>query len=199
MNSISFTEIQTLHKKYAPSEEVYKLVFTHCQIVCDIAEQLIAHNNLEIDAELVRSGCLLHDIGVYPLFNGDGKLREGTHYITHGLEGEGILKAEGLPELIWRFASHHTGVGLTKQDVINQQLPLPVEDYLATTDEEALVMYADKFHSKTSPPVFNSYERYKQKVTEFGENKVADFERLAQKFGIPDLAPLAEKYGYEIR
>ena len=199
MSHITFEEIKALHKKYAPSEEVYDLVFTHCQIVRDIAEQLIARNDLAVDGELVRMGCLLHDIGVYPLFNTDGKLREGAHYITHGVEGENILRAEGLSEQIWRFASHHTGVGLTKQDIIDQKLPLPVEDYVAITDEEALVMYADKFHSKTTPPTFNSYERYRKKVTEFGESKVFEFERLVQKFGLPDLMPLAKKYGYEVR
>lgn len=62
------------------------------------------------------------------------------HYITHGTEGERILKEEGLPENLWRFAAHHTGVGLSKQDIINQHLPLPAADYFAETDEELLVM-----------------------------------------------------------
>lgn len=50
----------------------------------------------------------------------------------------------------------HTGVGLTKEDVLVQGLPLPPADYVAITPEERLVMYADKFHSKTTPPTFVS-------------------------------------------
>lgn len=77
-------------------------------------------------------------------------------------EGEAILKSEGFPEKLWRFASHHTGVGLTR-DVINQKLPLPEADYLVETDEELLVMYADKFHSKQLVKTFVVEEIVKAK------------------------------------
>jgi uncharacterized protein len=76
---------------------------------------------------------------------------------------------------------------------------LPVDDYLAETDEELLIMYADKFHSKTTPPYFNSFEWYKQGVAKFGADKVIKLENMAKKFGVPDLKPLSEKYGYEVR
>lgn len=192
-------DIKALHKKYAPSNEVFNLIFTHCLIIRDIAIQLIDKNGLTIDRELVDTGALLHDIGVYPLFGADGKILEGVSYITHGIEGEKILKQEGLPEEVWRFAAHHTSVGLSEQDVINQKLPLPIADYLAESDEELLIMYADKFHSKTTPPYFNSYEWYRKYVAKFGDDKVVAFDRMADKFGIPDLQPLSRKYAYAIR
>ena len=191
--------IEALHHKYAPSSEVYDLVFTHCQIVRDIAIQLNSKGTCNIDIGLVTTGAMLHDIGVYPLFDADSKLPEGVSYITHGTEGEAILKKEGFPEKVWRFAAHHTGVGLTKQDVIDQKHPLPVTDYLAETDEELLIMYADKFHSKTTPPYLNSFEWYGQDIAQFGPDKVVKFEEMAQKFGVPELESLSRKYGYEIR
>jgi uncharacterized protein len=192
-------DLEELHRKYAPSDEVFDLVYTHCNIVLDIANQLIENGNFAVNADLIRVGCMVHDIGVHPLFNSSGVLKDGVKYITHGTEGEAILKNEGFPEKLWRFASHHTGVGLTKADVINQKLPLPEADYLAETDEELLVMYADKFHSKTTPPYFNSYEWYKNDIAQFGKDKVIKFEAMAAKFGVPDLAPLSKKYGFEIR
>lgn len=192
-------EIKALHRKYAPSMVVYDLVFTHCRIVRDIALQLNARSTLRVDINLVIIGSMLHDIGVYPLFNAEGKLREGANYITHGSEGEAILKKEGLPENIWRFAAHHTGVGLSKQDIVDQKLPLPVADYFAETDEELLIMYSDKYHSKTTPPYFNTFEWYKKDIARFGDEKVTKFEQMARKFGIPDLEPLSRKYGYKIR
>jgi uncharacterized protein len=137
-NLPSLKEIEALHRKYSPTDEVFKLVFTHCKIVSEVAEQCIARKGLIIDVELVKVGCLLHDIGVYALFDAGGKEREELQYITHGIMGENILKDEGFPEAVWRFGSHHTGVGLTKHDIISQNLPLPMQDYVADTREEAL-------------------------------------------------------------
>jgi uncharacterized protein len=192
-------DIEMLHKKYAPTPAVFQLVFTHCHIVWSIAEQLIAKNKLQIDVELVRAGCLLHDIGVYPLFDNNGNQRDASQYIRHGILGEAILQKETLPEALWRIASHHTGVGITKLDIESQQLPLPPADYTAETLEERLVMYADKFHSKTAPPTFDTFEGYKNRLAQFGEVKVAYFEKLANEFGIPDLEPLIQKYGHTLR
>ncbi len=39
---------------------------------------------------------------------------------------------------------------------MRQNLPVPPADYLAETPEERLVMYADKFHSKSHPGRFLS-------------------------------------------
>jgi uncharacterized protein len=183
-------QIEALHKKYAPTPAVLELVWTHCRIVNDIAQQAISFHHLEVDPELVRVGCLLHDIGVY---------RVDLHYITHGVRGEAILKDEGYPETISRFASHHTGVGLTARDITSHKLPLPALDFLAETVEEELVMYADKFHSKDDPPCFNTYDWYLRYAARFGSDKASKFEDLAGKFGLPDLAPLIEKYGHTVR
>jgi uncharacterized protein len=187
-------DIEQLHKKYTPSNELLDLVFTHSQIVWDIAHRLITDNDLPVDSGMVRVGCLLHDIGVYAVLNPGQSSGNKLPYITHGIHGEAILKAEGFQETIWRFASCHTGVGLTKQDIYTQNLPLPPQDYIAKTPEEALVMYADKFHSKTDPPLFNSYEWYRADIARFGKDKVTALEHLAQQFGIPDLAPLVSQY-----
>ncbi|MBX6334241.1 HD domain-containing protein [Candidatus Saccharibacteria bacterium] len=193
-------EIEALHRKYAPSAAAFERVFTHCQIVWDIANQLIARNNLTVDAALVKVGCLLHDIGVYPLFDERGVIIKG---VRHGVEGEIILKNEGFSEVLWRFPSHHTGVGLSRQDVIDQKLPIPVADYLAETDEELLVMYADKFHSKNNTlhdaPFFCSFERYRLEIARFGADKVLKFDGMARRFGVPDLEPLAKKYVLEVK
>nr|WP_202431729.1 HD domain-containing protein [Streptomyces sp. SID7804] len=175
-----------MHEKYAPTAEAFALVHTHCEIVWSIAEQLISASRLDIDAELVRAGCLLHDIGVYRLYGDDGRLDHGN-YVRHGLLGHEILEREGFPEPLRRFCSHHTGVGITRQDVLAQGLPLPPADYLAVTHEERLVMYADKFHTKSRPSVFLSPDEYAAHVRRFGEEKVTAFGALRAEFGDPDL------------
>jgi uncharacterized protein len=191
----TFQQIEALHKRLAPTKAAFDLVFTHCIIVSEIADALLANgNNSDIDAELVRAGCLLHDIGVYALYE-NGVLDRGR-YITHGTEGYKILKAEGFDEAICRIASHHTGVGLTREDIAAQNLPLPDEDLLAETKEERLVMYADKFHSKA--PQFNTFESYTKTVSKFGAGKASQFASLANEFGIPALDDLSAKYGHPI-
>lgn len=70
MNTLpTYEEILALHKKYSPSEVAFDLVFTHCQIVRELAEQLISKLGVPVNSELVKAGCLLHDIGVYRLYS----------------------------------------------------------------------------------------------------------------------------------
>lgn len=112
---LSSSEIRTLHRAYAPSDAVFRLVYQHCEIVRDIALELIAAKGLSVDAELVRVGAMLHDIGVYSVLSATGEVRDGRQYIEHGIEGEEILRQEGLPEAVCRFATHHTGTGVTRE------------------------------------------------------------------------------------
>jgi uncharacterized protein len=186
-----------LHEKHAPTPEALDSVYTHCVIVCGIAEQLHARSGLESSLDLVRAGCLLHDVGVYRLYDGAGRL-DRANYMRHGVLGHEILREEGFPEVICRFASHHTGVGLSRDDVLRQELPLPPCDYLAETPEEALVMYADKFHSKTTPPALLTADAYAARVRRFGEDKAADFESMRAAFGEPDLALFSSAYGHRV-
>lgn len=184
-----------LHEKHAPTPEAFDLVYTHCLIVCEVAEQL--HSRAGADIDMVRAGSLLHDIGVYRLYDDYGQL-DHANYVRHGLLGHELLMEEGFSEGIRRFASRHTGVGLRREDVIRQELPLPPDDYLAETGEETLVMYADKFHSKTTPPTFVTAEAYAASVRRFGEEKVSAFASMRGMFGEPDLAALSASYGHGI-
>ncbi|MFB7594010.1 HD domain-containing protein [Streptomyces sp. NPDC056160] len=190
-------EIRALHEKYAPTREAFDLVYTHCEIVWHLSAQLLATAPLEWDGELVRAGALLHDIGVYHLYDADGNL-DGGDYIRHGVLGHEILRGEGLPERLGRFCSHHTGVGLTEHDIRSQRLPLPPGDYLAETAEERVVMYADKFHSKSTPPKFLTAPSYARYVARFGAKKVHAFDALRAEFGEPDVTSLAARYGHRV-
>nr|WSX72457.1 HD domain-containing protein [Streptomyces sp. NBC_00899]WSX81473.1 HD domain-containing protein [Streptomyces sp. NBC_00899] len=190
-------EIQDLHERYAPSRQALKTVYSHCEIVWRIAEQLIERSADVFDRDLVRAGCLLHDIGVYRLYREDGSIDQ-RNYVRHGVLGREILESEGFSEVLCRFCSCHTGVGLTSDDVIRQKLPLPPADYLAVTPEERIVMYADKFHSKTKPPKFLTADAYAIYVARFGDEKVDTFNLLRKSFGDPDVASLAETYSQAV-
>jgi uncharacterized protein len=191
-------EIRSLHKEHAPDGAAFDSVYTHCRIVCEIAEQLYDRSGVGGDIDLVRAGCLLHDIGVYRLYDAGGVL-DHANYIRHGILGQELLRKAGYPEEICRFAAHHTGVGLTSDDVLRQELPLPPGDYLAESEEERLVMYADKFHSKSTPPRFLTADAYAARVRRFGDDKLAAFQALRAAFGEPGLAPLQANHGHRVR
>ncbi|UQU61908.1 HDIG domain-containing protein [Couchioplanes caeruleus] len=188
-------EIRALHERLAPTREAFEAVHTHCVIVCRIAEQFLPR--ADVDAALVRAGCLLHDIGVYRLYDKSGTL-DHANYIRHGVLGHEVLRDLGLPEVLCRFCSHHTGTGLTRDDIAERGLPIPPGDYLADTGEEELVMYADKFHSKKNPPVFLTAASYRTSVRRFGEDKAARFAGMVHRYGEPDLSTLSAEYGHAI-
>ncbi|MBO2465945.1 HD domain-containing protein [Actinomadura violacea] len=190
-------EIRALHERLAASREAFELVWTHCVIVCRIAEQLMEGGGPDVDKDLVRAGCLLHDVGVYRLYDVTGEF-DHKQYIRHGVLGHEVLAGEGFPEVLCRFCSHHTGMGLTRDDVERQNLPLPRADYLAESGEERLVMYADKFHSKTNPPTFVNASSYAVHVRRFGGDKVAAFKAMREEYGEPDLESLAAEYGHAL-
>lgn len=197
MNLPTYEEIISLHKKYTPSDSAFDLVFTHSQIIWELAEQLIEKSSLTVNSELVKAGCLLHDIGVYRLYLPDGEI-DHKNYIKHGTEGYALLKEEGFNEQICRFASHHTGVGLSKREIEEVGLPIPPADYFAETPEERLIMYVDKFHTKTTPPTFMTADTYAEFRKKFGQETVDQFRSFQKEFGTPELESFAQKYGLKI-
>jgi uncharacterized protein len=54
-------QIRGLHEKHAPTWAAFERVYAHCEIVCGIAEQLLARAGSDLDADLVRAGGLLHE------------------------------------------------------------------------------------------------------------------------------------------
>ncbi|MCW2863011.1 MAG: metal dependent phosphohydrolase [Actinoallomurus sp.] len=189
-------KIRALHEKYAPTREAFALVYTHCEIVCLIAEGLTDRTGL--DVALVRAGALLHDLGVYRLYDTAGEL-DHSQYVRHGVLGHELLAKEGFAEALCRFCSCHTGVGISRDDVRRQGLPLPVADYCAESGEERLVMYADKSHTKTNPPSFLTADSYALNIGRFGADKAAAFASMREEFGEPDLAALVDTYGHALR
>ena len=85
-----------------------------------------------------------------------------------------MLRADGYPRHA-RVCERHTGAGLTKEDIIGQNLPLPHKDFLPETLEEQLVCYADKFYSKTHPDREKSIEQAEKSIARFGKKGLQRF------------------------
>ena len=156
-----------------------------------------------IDEHLVTIGGLLHDIGTYRVFKHDGADGKplkfsGKRYILHGLLGYEYLLEQGVDESIAQFARNHTGVGLTREQVIAQELPLPPDDYAPVNLEQEVVMVADKYHSKSTPPKFLTVEAYTAKAARFGEANREHWLALVDQYGVPDVAALAKQYNMRL-
>lgn len=157
-------DIERLHRKYAPNQKVYDLVYGHCKIVCEIA--LWSADNISnvtnVNKELLQAAALLHDIGSYAFFGDDGKSLNDRLYPQHAILGARILEDEGLPREIVSIVSTHVLLGLSKKEIIDTPWHLPERDYLPQSIEGELLCYADRFHSKH--PTFNAYDTFHAKL-----------------------------------
>lgn len=152
-----------------------------------------------IDEQLVVLGAMVHDIGTYRVLAQDGSDNQPVHfdgprYILHGLLGYQYLLGEGVDESVAEFARNHTGVGLTREQVQAQGLPLPAGDYTPTTLEQEVVMVADKYHSKSVPPKFLTVDAYTAKAARYGEDNRRRWLELVARYGVPDVPALARQF-----
>ena len=70
----------------------------------------------------------------------------------------------------------HTGVGISKEMILKNNLPLPHRDMLPITFEEQLICYADKFYSKSRLKETLSLERIRTQLGHYGPSEVAKFD-----------------------
>ena len=174
--------IEIIQKYYTPKSEAYRILVDHSR---DVANKALAiarnHPELNLDLEFIEEAAMLHDIGIF-LTNAPGISCFGTHpYICHGYLGAELMRREGFPKHA-RVCERHTGTGLTLQNILEQNLPLPHQNFVPETLEEQVVCYADKFYSKTHPDRERSYERSVQSLQKFGEAGVEKFARWHKMF-----------------
>lgn len=157
-----------------------------------------------VDEYVACIGGLLHDIGTYRVLladgtHADGELRfDGPRYIQHGILGYQYLLDHGIDESIAQFARNHTGVGLTREQVVAQHLPLPVDDYVPRSCEQEIVMVADKYNSKSIPPRFLTAQAYERKASRFGEGNARRWMQLVMQYGNPNITELAQRFDMSI-
>ena len=103
-------EILGLHEKHAPTAKAFDSVYTHCVIVCGIAEQLHSRMGADqgIDIDLTRAGALLHDVGVYRLYEPPATSTAGTTSVT-GSSGTSCSRRRESPKRSAGSPSPHRG------------------------------------------------------------------------------------------
>ena len=125
---------------------------------------------------------MLHDIGIFKC-DAAGIQCFGTEpYICHGRIGAELLRSEGFPRHA-RVCERHTVAGITKAQIIAQNLPLPQQDFLPETMEEKVICYADKFFSKTHLDREKTIEQAEKSLSKFGDEGVLRFREWEKCFG----------------
>ncbi len=172
-----------IEKYYDKDSNLYNLLIKHSKQVVDLA-LLIANKNpqLKIDADFTFEASMLHDIGIFKTHAPSIYCIGDKPYICHGYLGREILEAEGLPQHAL-VCEHHTGSGITANEIITQNLPLPHRDMLPTSIEEKLVCYADKFFSKSHIAPAKPLEQVRKDMSKFGEESLKRFDDLTKLFG----------------
>lgn len=169
---------------YKNNPELLATVMLHSECVARKALGCLHLKGIEADEKFVREAAMLHDIGVVRC-NAPSIFCYGNQpYICHGVEGREILENEGLPRHAL-VCERHTGSGLTIDDIVSQNLPLPHRDMTPRSIEEKVICYADKFFSKSGELTEEkSIEKVINQMSSFGEESLNRFLNLHSIFSL---------------
>ncbi len=177
-------DYQAILDKYYPSEnELRRILLTHSRQVADRC-LLIArkHPELKLDTEFLEEAAMLHDIGIYACDAPSIQCFGTEPYICHGLIGGKLLREKGFVRHA-QVCERHTGTGISREQIIAQNLPLPLDGcYEPDTIEEQVVCYADKFYSKTNPAAERTVEQTARSLEKFGEKGLRRFFKWVDMF-----------------
>jgi len=151
------------------------------QKALEISERV---KHLHPNTDFIEKAAMLHDIGI--IFTNAPKI--GCYgekpYACHGYLGRQLSEKEGFPEYAL-VCERHVGTGITVEDIVSQQLPLPKRDMRPISLEEQIICFADKFFSKEPDSLYENkpFEKIKKEISKFGEDKATQLERWRELFG----------------
>lgn len=182
MKKVDYFKI--IHKYIKPGSLTYSLYIPHVSLITAksirIGKKLgLPNNNLRF----IEEAAMLHDIGIIRVNDEELGCKGKLNYLCHGTEGRKILENEKLVKHA-KVAENHTGVGIFKDEIENNELPLPRKDILAITLEEKIISYADLFFSKNPQMIWHekSVKEARRSIEEFGERHIKLFNEWFKKF-----------------
>ncbi len=174
--------IEIIDKFYPQETELRHILLTHSLSVTQKALSIIdAHPELSIDRSFVEEATLLHDIGIF-LTDAPSIQCFGEHpYIAHGYLGADLLRKEGLEKHAF-VCERHTGAGLSLEQIIQNELPIPHREMLPISLEEQVICFADKFFSKSHLDQEKTVEKARKSISKYGEAGLNRFDRWCSLF-----------------
>ena len=174
---------ELIDKYYHDQPELRHILVTHSEQVRDRSLRIIAlHPEWDVDKQFVEEAAMLHDIGI--LYCNAPKIYcTGAHaYIEHGFLGAELLRKEGL-ERHALVAERHTGSGISLEQVIRENLPIPERDYIPVSLEEKIICYADTFYSKAHLGEEVELSKLRYNMWKYGHDAILRWDALAELMG----------------
>lgn len=171
-----------INKYYPEDNELKHILLVHSRLVTEKALWVAdRHPELNLDKDFLLEAGMLHDIGIF-MTKAPGIYCFGEHpYICHGYLGADLIRQEGFPQHAL-VCERHTGAGLSLQDIISHQLPIPHREMLPISLEEQVICFADKFYSKTHLEEEKTLPKIEKTLTRFGEVGAKRFKRWCELF-----------------
>jgi uncharacterized protein len=164
-----------LFEHYPPDAPLTHTLLRHSEQVRDKAlavAQKVAH--LKPDLAFIAEAAMLHDIGIHRTAAAKLGCRGAAPYIRHGIIGRQMLERYGLNQHAL-VCERHVGAGISRQEIHDRNLPLPLRDMLPTSLEEIIICYADKFFSKSNGGTNHSPEAVIAGLQTYGRQQVDRF------------------------
>jgi uncharacterized protein len=180
---IALDSIALLSKYYKPKSKAGQILMNHSLSVRDKALKIaLNHSELNPDLLFIEEAAMLHDIGIFMTNAPDLYCFGDYPYLAHGYLGCELLTSLGYPEH-GLVCERHTGVGISKEEIILQKLPLPFRDLIPESVEEQIIAFADKFYSKSKGDFKEkSLAEVRKSVGKFGKTNIQRFEEWCELF-----------------
>lgn len=177
--------IKIIEEYYSSESRAYHFLVHHSRMVAEKALKIARRvMHLNPDPDFIHDAAMLHDIGIF--FTNEPAI--GCHgnkaYICHGYLGRELLEKAGFPKH-GLVCERHVGVGISLEDIVQRNLPLPRRDMVPLTLEEQIICFADKFFSKDTEFLLKEkpLERVRKGIAKFGEEKLRRFDEWWKIFG----------------
>jgi len=175
--------IVLISKYYKPKSKAYQILYGHSRAVTDKALKIaLKHAELNPDLQFIEEAGMIHDIGIF-MTNAPNLYCFGDYpYLAHGYLGCELITSLGFPEHAL-VCERHTGVGISKEEILQKRLPLPQRDLVPETVEEQIIAFADKFYSK-STDIFKEKRLHevRKSIAVFGISNINRFEEWCELF-----------------
>jgi len=176
--------MKVIRKYYEPGSKAYDYLVEHGSMVAKKALEIASRVDwLPPGMMFIEEAAMLHDIGIFmtdaPHLGCTGEYP----YIAHGYLGRELLEREGM-HLHALVCERHVGVGLTKADIEEKGLPVPVRDMVPITVEEEIICFADKLFPVEPHNMLTkrTVAEAREDIAKYGARSLRKFDRWATMF-----------------
>jgi uncharacterized protein len=171
-----------LHKYLDAHKGLYEIVYDHSKKVADKAVSIaLKHPELHSDLTFLKEASMLHDIGVFKTYAPNVRCFGTLPYLCHGYLGREILDAEGLT-MHALVCERHVGTGLTLDEIVDRDLPLPHRDMIPLSINEQIICFSDLFFSKSKPEMERTPKEVRCSLEKYGSRGLDRFDAWCKLF-----------------